>query len=119
MKSSKSLKILAWALIGMALAKELDQWLNGRLFVLPPTILALISLLVAVMVITIKKRWVPIVPILYSALNLFTVFNSSFEIYHLSHPFTRPFFVAVISIIAMLGTFIAALYAIISNYKSK
>jgi hypothetical protein len=119
MKNFKSDQILVRALIGLALAQELDQWLKGRLFVLQPTMLASISILIAVMVITMRKRWVPIIPIVFSALNFLVAFKSPFEKYHLTHPFTLAFVAAVIELIAMLGTFVAAINAIIQNYKLK
>lgn len=119
MKSFIANRILAGALIGLALAKELDQWLGGRLFVWEPTALALFSVLIAVMVLTIQKRWVPIVPIVFSAFNLLSVFKSSIELHHLTHPFTLPFVAAVIGLITILGTLGAAINAIIQNYKLK
>jgi hypothetical protein len=118
-KRLKSDKILVGALFGLALALELEQWLQGRLFVIVPTAVAFITILIAVMVLTIRRRWVPIVPTVVSTFILFQAMRSPDELDHFTHPFTLAFTAAVIGLVAMTGTLLAAINATIQNYKLK
>jgi uncharacterized membrane protein YoaK (UPF0700 family) len=118
MNNFKSDKILVAALIGMAIALELEQWLQGVLFVIVPTTVAFITILMAVLIITVHRKWVPIIPLVLSAFTLFSAFKSPDELDHLTHPFTLPFIAAVIGLVTMSGTFISAINATVQNYKS-
>lgn len=115
----KSDKILVGALLALALSLELEQWLQGVLFVIVPTVVACIIVLISILVSKIQRRWVPIVPLIVSAFILYQAMNSPYELDHLTHLFTLPFFAAVIGLLAMVCTLLASINAFIQNNKAK
>lgn len=115
----KSDKILVGALLALALALELEQWLQGVLFVIVPTVAACIMVLISILVAKVRHGWIPVIPLVVSAFILFQALKSPDELDHLTHLFTLPFFAAVIGLVTMGGTLLASINALMQNNRVK
>lgn len=106
------------ALVGLSIAFELLQWLQGRLFIWVPTAIALFTLVIAVLVLTIHRRWIAAVATVEAALCLTSALKSPIEIYHLTHASTPAFPASVLLLLSSLVAIATGILATIQPYRS-